>query len=126
MPIFRGWELDSKVEQAEIDHKKAIEDYLKTKKAVKNDYENSVLTIQKIKEQITAYELSVEETERGYDIASKRFGAGLGTQIEVTSALVDFSQAQLNYLEGLYNYYVEHANLDLLLGKTAEDIINKN
>lgn len=124
VPIFKGWELDSKVEQAEIDYKKALEDYMKTKKSVQNDYENVMMNIGKIEEQIEAYKLAVDETEKGYEIASKRFSAGLGTQIEVTNALVDVSQAKINYLESVYNYFIEHADLDLILGKTASEILN--
>lgn len=126
VPIFRGWELDAKAQQAEIDYKKSVEDYLKTKKSVKNSYENSVLMIEKIEQQITAYKGAVDESERGFEIASKRFASGLGSQIEVTNALVDFSQAKINYLQSVHNYFVEHANLDLLIGKSVDEIINKN
>lgn len=126
VPIFKGWELDSKVQQAEIDYKKSVEDYLKTKKAVKNEYENSILTVEKIEQQIAAYSGAVNETERGFEIASKRFTNGLSSQIEVTNALVDVSQAKVNYLQSIHDYFVEHAKLDLLLGKTADEILNKN
>ncbi len=126
VPIFRGWELDAKAQQAEIDYKKSVEDYLKTKKSVKNSYENSVLMIEKIEQQITAYKGAVDESERGFEIASKRFASGLGSQIEVTNALVDFSQAKINYLQSVHNYFVEHAILDLLIGKSVDEIINKN
>ena len=126
VPIFRGWELDSKAEQAEIDYKKSIEDYLKTKKSVKSEYENSILTIEKIEQQIAAYKGAVSESERGFEIASKRFSSGLSSQIEVTNSLVDFSQAKVNYLRSVHDYYVEHAKLDLLLGKTADEILNQN
>lgn len=126
VPIFRGWELDAKAEQAEIDYKKSLEDFIKTKKSVKNEYENSLLTIQKIEQQIAAYKSTVEEAERGYEIASKRFESGLGSQIEVTNSLVDFSQAKINYLQSVHDYYVEQANLDLILGKSVDEIINQN
>jgi len=126
VPIFRGWELDSKAQQAQIDYKKSVEDYLQTKKYVKNNYENSVLMIEKIEQQIKAYKGAVNESERGLEIASKRFANGLGSQIEVTNALVDFSQAKINYLQSVHNYYVEHANLDLLLGKSADEILIQN
>jgi len=126
VPIFRGWELDSKAEQAEIDHKKSLEDFMKTKKSIKSEYENSLLTIKKMEQQITAYKSTVEEAERGYEIATKRFDSGLGSQIEVTNASVDFSQAKINYLQSIHDYYVEQANLDLILGKSVDEILNQN
>ncbi len=126
VPIFRGWELDSKVQQAEIDYQKSIEDYLKTKKAVKNEFENSVLTLEKYELQVNAYKGAVDEAERGFEIAKKRFNNGLGSQIEVTNSLVDYSQAKINYLQAVHDYFVELANIDLLLGKTADEILNQN
>jgi outer membrane protein TolC len=119
VPIFRGFTIDSKVEQAEIDYKIASEVLLETKKALLNDYENSVLEIGKIREQIDAYKAAVDETERGYEIASKRYNSGLGTQLEVTDALVESTRAKLNYLQAVHDYYILHARLDLLLGENG-------
>ncbi len=122
VPIFRGFTLDSKVEQAEIDLKKSLEEFDKTKKSLRNEYENVVLQIQKTEEQIEAYKAAVSESERGYEIALKRFGTGLGTQIEVTDGLVEVSRANINYLQSVRDYYVYHAQLELLLGKSLNEI----
>lgn len=122
VPIFKGFALDSKVEQAEIELKKSQENFDKTKMAVRNEYENAVLQIQKTEEQIEAYEASVKEAERGYQIAVKRYNSGLGTQLEVTDGLVEFSRARINYLQAIHDYYIYHARLDLLLGKSLNEI----
>lgn len=114
--------LDSKVDQAEIDLKKAEEALAKTKKDIQTDYENTILLIRKTEQQIEAYDSAVKESERGYEIAVKRYDAGLATQLEVTSALVDFSNAKVNYLRSLTEYYYYHARLDHLLGKNINEL----
>lgn len=116
VPIFNGFSTASRVEQAEIDYKKSVEELNKTKLNLKNQLENVLLSISTSREQVEAYEINIDQAFKGYEIATKRFNAGLGTQLEVTNALVDFTQAKVNYLTSIRDYYVYHANLQSLLG----------
>ncbi|MCF8414029.1 MAG: TolC family protein [Melioribacteraceae bacterium] len=122
IPIFNGLTTNSKVEQAELDYKIALEGLSKVKKQLKNDYENTVLSIRKTQEQIEAYKASVSESKRGFEIATKRFNSGLGTQIELTSALYETAFAEVNFNTSIYQYLVYTAQLDLILGKSLEEI----
>jgi len=58
----------------------------------------------------------MEQAERGYQISLKRFNTGLGTQLEVTDAQGALILSQVNYLQAVYDYLLNHARLDLLLG----------
>ncbi len=124
IPIFKGFSIDSKYEQAKIDYDKSIEALAKTKKELRKDYENTILSIQKALDLIESYQSSVDETERGYQIALKRYSSGLSSQIEITDALLLTSQAKYNYANSVYTYNVLLARLDLLLGKSLAEIIN--
>lgn len=124
VPIFKGFSIDSKYEQAKIDYDKSLEALAKTKKELHKDYENTILSIQKALDQIESYQSSVDETERGYQIALKRYSSGLSSQIEITDALLLASQAKYNYANSVYTYNVLLARLDLLLGKSLAEIIN--
>ena len=71
--------------------------------------------------------ISVEEAERGYQIALKRFNSGLGTQLEVTDALGALISSQVNYLQSVFDYKLNHARIDQIMGKDLEEInFNKN
>ncbi len=122
LPIFKGGTISNQVEQAEIDYKIAEEALLNTQKTVRKDYENTLLLIKKSKEQVKAYQIAIDEAERGYQISRKRFDAGLGTQLEVTDASASLISAQVNFLSSVYEYYVSHARLDKLLGKKLNQI----
>ena len=127
LPIFHGFAIDSKVEQAEIDYKISQENLTNTRQTVKSNFENVVLEIQKSKEQVEAYLVSMDEAERGYQIALKRFNSGLGTQLEITDALGALIASQVNYLQSVYDYRLNHARLDQLMGKDLEEIkFNQN
>ncbi|MDP2036781.1 MAG: TolC family protein [Ignavibacteria bacterium] len=125
VPIFKGFSIDSKYQQAKIDYDKSVESLAKTKKELHRDYENIVLSIKKAVEQITSYQSAVAETEKGYQIAQKRYSSGLSSQIEITDALVSVSQAKYNYINSVYVYNILQARLDLLLGKSLDEILNK-
>ncbi|KAB2846838.1 MAG: TolC family protein [Melioribacteraceae bacterium] len=125
VPIFKGFSIDSKAEQAEIDLKRSHEELIKTRRNLLNQLESNILNINKVKEQINAYELSVKESFRGYEISKQRFDAGLGTQLEVTNALVVFSQTKINYLTSVRDYFVFNSQLDHLIGEN-NNLLNKN
>lgn len=122
VPIFKGFSIDSKVEQADLDLKKSKEELLKVKRQLQNQLDNNLLGIKKTKEQVEAYELAVSEAERGYEISEKRYSTGLATQLEVTSALLDFTQAKVNYLTSVRDYYIYSAQLDHLLGNYSKQL----
>lgn len=125
VPIFKGFTFDSKAEQAELDLKIAEEGLSKIKKETRNQYENLVHTINSTKEQIYAYQVGVEEAERGYEIAVKRYESGLGTQLEVTDALYQSTLAKVNLLQSIHSYIVSLADLDVLMEKTLEELTIK-
>ena len=125
VPIFKGFSIDSKYQQAKIDYDKSVESLAKTKKELHRDYENTVLSIKKAVDQISSYQSAVDETEKGYQIAQKRYSSGLSSQIEITDALVSASQAKYNYTNSVYIYNILQARLDLLLGKSLDEILNK-
>ncbi|MCF6268853.1 MAG: TolC family protein [Melioribacteraceae bacterium] len=122
VPIFKGFATSSKVEQAKIDHKISIENLVNTKETVKNNYVNVLLQINKSGEQISAYTVAMSQAERGYQISLKRFNTGLGTQLEVTDAQGALISSQVNYLQSVYDYLLNHARLDLLLGNKYTEI----
>jgi outer membrane protein TolC len=122
VPIFSGFATDSKVQQAKIDHKISIENLINTKETAKNNYENVLLQINRSEEQVSAYVIAMEQAERGYQIALKRFNTGLGTQLEVTDAQGALIASQINYLQAVYDYLLNHARLDLLLGNKYTEI----
>jgi len=119
IPIFSGFANYSRIDQAELEVKKSDEMLKEAKKQIRNQYESVYTEINKLKEQIEAYDVAVKQSELGYEIASKRYNTGLGTQIEVTNSLVDLSNSKIQYMRAVSDYFVKHAELEKLLGKSA-------
>lgn len=121
VPIFSGFSRAAKVEQAELSVKKAEEDLSLIRKSLINNLENFILETEKIKEEIEAYKAAVDESERGYEIAKKMYNSGLGTQIELTDALVNVSNSNINLLQSISNYYTKVAEIEQLTATSLND-----
>ena len=121
VPIFDGWQTTSRVQQAEIDLMKAKETLVKTDQQLKNQLDNVLLSIKETKNRISAYSATIEQAKLGYDISIKRYNNGLGTQLENIDALVALTQAKVNYLQAIYNYYDLHSQLEALLSTEVNE-----
>lgn len=126
VPIFKGFTIDSKVEQAEIDHKIALEELYKTEKTLKNQYENILANIGDAKQKIDAYKSALGEADKAYSIAKKRYETGLGTQLELTDSIVGLTRAEYNYQSTVYEYNILLSQLDLVLGKSINELLTSN
>ncbi|MFO7445902.1 MAG: TolC family protein [Ignavibacteriaceae bacterium] len=124
VPLFDGFQTTSRVQQAEIDLLIAQEEYDKTVKLLKNSLQDVLLSIDQKREQIDAYESTIEEAQLAYDISIKRYSSGVGTQLETIDAMVALSRAKVNYYTSIYDYYVLHAQLDQLLANNSADTNN--
>ncbi|MEE9431821.1 MAG: TolC family protein [Melioribacteraceae bacterium] len=120
IPIFSGFATSSKVEQAELEHKKSIERLKKIKAEIKNEFENIYLEIKSLTEQKEAYKSALDESQRGYDISTKRYKAGLSSQLEVLNSMVSLIDSNTNYLTTIHDYFIAHARLDLIMGKNFD------
>ena len=60
---------------------------------------------------------AMEAARENLRLARGRYQAGVSTIIEATDAQVQFSQAELNFVQALYNYRVFEAQLDKAIGK---------
>lgn len=115
VPIFDGFQTTSRVEQAKIDFYKAKEEYDKTKKILKNNLDEILLSIDETRKRLRSYEATIEAAELAYDIAQKRYTSGVGTQLETIDAMVSLTRSKVNYNNAVYDYYILHAQLDQLL-----------
>jgi outer membrane protein len=126
VPIFDGFQTTSKVQQAKIELFKAQEEYNKSVKVLKNNLTEVLLSIEETKERLSSYEATIEEAQLAYDIATKRYASGVGTQLETIDAMVAFTRAKVNYFNAVYEYYILHAQLDQLLSKDTYTFSNNN
>ena len=71
-------------------------------------------------EQVTSNREAIAQAKKGRDIAEKLYEVGRGTVLELNSAEVALTQAQLTYTQSIFDYLSAKADLDKLQGKEYE------
>lgn len=118
--IFNGLQSTARVEQAEISHLQSLEDLSGTRQELISATEAVILRLNKARRQIEAQGKTVEQAQRGYEIATTRYSSGLGTLLEVNDAQLALVNAHVNRIQAVYEYVVASAELDKLLGRTPD------
>ncbi len=68
-------------------------------------------------EQVSSNKEAITQAEKGRDIAEKLYEVGRGTVLELNSAEIALTQAQLTYAQSIFDYLSAKADLDKLQGK---------
>ena len=56
--------------------------------------------------------VKVKQTLENFELADGRYAVGLGDYIELQDAKVHYNNAQINYVQTVFNYNVARANLE--------------
>lgn len=115
--IFNGLQTNARVAQAKLERRKSEHQVAGVEIQLQSTVEALILQIRRAQQRIEAQEKTVEQAERGYRIASSRFAAGLGIQVEVNDAQLALTQAKVNRIEAIHELLVASAELDRLLGR---------
>ena len=75
---------------------------------------NDLLTA---RETMFAQEKTVEQARKAYRISDTRYRAGAGTILELNSAQLAQTQAQLNFSQAIYDYLSAKAEYDRIVGR---------
>lgn len=122
MPLFTGGSRVEKVRQTQVSitqlhlQRTDVERSLQLALKQYDDNMNSCL------KRFNAAQKGVEQAERGYAIARKRYDTGGGTLLEMNDAELALTQARLNFNQAIYDYMISKSELDKLLGKQHENI----
>ena len=116
IPIFSGFsktnqlrEVRNQIAQLDLQREYAAE-------GVRLQIQQAVNTLLTARETMLANELTVEQAQKAYDITYTRYNAGAGTIIELNSAQLSLTQAQLSYSQSIYDYLSAHAQYEKALG----------
>jgi outer membrane protein len=116
-PLFEGLSTVYAVNQNKAQLRASRENYEVLRQNVTKEVEQAYLDVKSGWELIRASKKALEAARENLRLAWGRYQAGVGTIIEVTDAQVQFSQADLKFVQALYDYRVFEAKLDKAIGK---------
>ncbi len=117
IPIFEGLSTRYSVAQSKAQLRASLENYEVLRQNTTKEVNQAYLNVKTGWELIRATKKALEAARENLRLAWGRYQAGIGTIIEFTDAQVQFSQADLNFVQALYNYRVYEAQLDKAVGK---------
>lgn len=116
VPLFTGGSRYMKIKQTEVSLKQMDWQRDDTKRnlqlAVKQQIDNMSTCVKRF----DAARKGIDQAERGYRIAQKRYDTGAGTWLEMNDAELALTQARLNFNQAIYDYMIAKADLEKTLG----------
>ena len=117
IPIFSGGSKYHKIKQTQVSMQQMDLQREDTKRnlqlAIKQYMDNMNTCIKKF----DAAQKGVEQANRGYLIAQKRYDTGAGTLLEMNDAELALTQSKLNFNQSIYDYMVAKSDLEKVLGQ---------
>ena len=117
IPIFSGGSKYHKIKQTQVSMQQMDLQREDTKRnlqlAIKQYIDNMNTCIKKF----DAAQKGVEQANRGYLIAQKRYDTGAGTLLEMNDAELALTQSKLNFNQSIYDYMVAKSDLEKVLGQ---------
>jgi len=118
--IFNGFRTIAKVEQAKADFLSIEQQYELTKDLIKLQVRSIINKMNSAKQRIDAQKLTVNQAQRGQDIARIRYNEGTGSLIEINDAEFALARARVNRLTALLDYFSTKADYDKSVGLVDE------
>jgi len=120
IPIFSGFGVASKVEQAEISARQIAETINMTRKQLQVAITNVKNKMSTAAEKIKSQKLNQEKAQKNYQIAEVRYKEGLSTQLEISNANVNLLSAELGYATAVYEYNLAASELEFYLQRSFQ------
>lgn len=116
LPIFDGGRLRSSLAERDADYDLAVAAYNQTLVAALHEVTDAVQAAHSLDAQIVAATRARDAAREALDIADQRYGAGLGTQLEVLSAQRPLLQLEQQLASLHAQRYLATVDLDRALG----------
>jgi outer membrane protein len=112
VPIFRGFAVDARIENARLQQEKNLNNVEALKISIDRDVQQAVNTYTNALATLDAQKRNMDLAETVYNQTLLKFQNGIGSNTEITAAQTDLQVAQNNYVLALYDAI--NAKIDFL------------
>jgi outer membrane protein len=116
IPIFNGLSTPARVAESKALIRELEFNQKGLINTVKFEVQSAYLIINQAKESLLSQEKNIDAARESVRVAELNYAEGLVTILDVGSAQVALSEAQINYLRALYDYVISQAQLDKAMG----------
>ncbi len=119
-PIFDGLRTKGKIKQTKAQYEQSRLLSAQTLDGVRLEVEQAVSKLAEARKLMDSQVASVEQAQKGLDIADIRYKNGVGTQLELLDAQVSLTTARTNYFMAVYEHFMAVAEMERATGATLE------
>ena len=109
-----------KIDNAKIQVDLAQNEIDQAKQDIYFEVHNLYINMVQLEKQIPLLAVKVKQTLENFELADGRYAVGLGDYIELQDAKVNYNNAQVSYVQTVYNYNVARANLERAIALPQE------
>jgi outer membrane protein len=117
VPLFEGLTIVNSVNQSKAQLRATLANAELLQQNISKEVDQAYLDVKAAWELIRATKKAQEAARENFRLAQGRYQVGVGSIIEVTDAQVQFFQADLRFVQALYDYRTAEARLDKAIGK---------
>ncbi len=110
--LWDGGTTANKIKEAIAKEKSAAATKSNAITGIQLEVRQAYLNLKEAEGTIHSSQAAVEQGEENFRIASLRYSAGVGTNLDVLDAELNLNKARTNYISALYNYNVNTATLE--------------
>ena len=129
IPIFAGGQRRAGIKQAALNLSNLKLQRENAERQLQVSIVQSLNSMQTNVKKFAASAAVVDQAQRGYDIAVKRYEVGRGTLVDVDNSQLALTQAELGRNSAIYNFMLAKISLDKILGnhevKSNHDYIDR-
>jgi outer membrane protein len=118
MPIWDAGVTKAREQSARYNLESTEASQQQTRVEITAAVQQAVLNIQNAKDRLDASAVAVESATRNLEAANERYKQGVLRIVDITTAQLNYFEAQNNLISALYDYYIAHAQLRRALGQT--------
>ncbi len=122
VPIFVGFSRFARVEQAKATVQQAEARLARAERSAVQQVRTLHDNVVEARERATSQRAAVAQAQRGFEIATAEYRAGIGSQLQVTDAELALRTSEFNYAQAVYDYLTARSLLDLALGTAPAEL----
>jgi outer membrane protein TolC len=117
VPIFDGFARDARIKRAQLELEQVQNNKENLKLAIDNEVEQARLNLRSAVASMDYQRKNMQLAETVYEQTKRKFEAGLGSNLEITTAQTELTTAQNNYYSALYDAIVARVDYLRATGK---------
>ena len=115
--IFSGFARDARVAQRQEELRQTAARLRQAEREMLHQVHTLVGSLQAARARAASRLRAVEQAGKSYRIAAARYGAGVGSQLEISAAESVLLESQFNYAEAVHEYLAAASRLELAVGR---------